>query len=416
MKYFIKTFGCQQNHSDSERIESALKSRGMTRAKSYKTADYIVINTCMIRESAENRVYGLVNNLSKFKILNSKFKIIVTGCMVGLAFRDKTGKYLRKIRETMPEVDEFLPIEEIGFDNAPLRQDRINAWIPISNGCNNFCTFCVVPFTRGREISRPYQDIISDCKDLKKRGYRIVTLLGQNVNSYGADLILGEKNIQVMRDLDKTYFEKSKVKNQKSKLQLKIKNLNLNKNLKFKIENYKPIYVKHLGRYRIPTLFPHLLEEIARMGFEKVDFISSNPWDFSDELIDVIARNKNITRLIHLPVQSGDDNVLKRMNRWYSASDYVALISKIKNQISNIRFSTDIIVGFCGETEKEFKNTVKLAKKVGFEKAYLAMYSQRPMTAATKVFKDDIPHTVKEKRWLTLEKLINRPRLALSRN
>ena len=219
-----------------------------------------------------------------------------------------------------------------------------------------------------------------------------------------------------MRDLDKTYFEKSKVKNQKSKLQLKIKNLNLNKNLKFKIENYKPIYVKHLGRYRIPTLFPHLLEEIARMGFEKVDFISSNPWDFSDELIDVIARNKNITRLIHLPVQSGDDNVLKRMNRWYSASDYVALISKIKNQISNIRFSTDIIVGFCGETEKEFKNTVKLAKKVGFEKAYLAMYSQRPMTAATKVFKDDIPHTVKEKRWLTLEKLINRPRLALSRN
>lgn len=399
MKYYIKTFGCQQNHSDSERIEATLKARGMKKTNSYKTADYIVINTCMVRESAENRVYGLVNNLGKLKE-KKPIKIIITGCMVGLAFRDKTGKYLKRIREIMPEVDEFLPIEEIGFDNAPVRQDRLNAWVPISNGCNNFCTFCVVPFTRGREISRPYQDIVKECKELKKKGYKNITLLGQNVNSYGADLILGEKNVQVMRDLPKTYFKNSK-----------IENLKFNKNLKFKIKNYKPVYVKHLGRYRIPTLFPQLLEEVAKMGFEKVDFISSNPWDFSDELIEVISRNKNITRTIHLPVQSGDDNVLKRMNRWYTSNDYLRLISKIKNKIPEIKFTTDIIVGFCQETEKEFKNTVKLAKLVGFEKAYLAMYSVRPMTAATKHLNDDISHSVKEKRWLVLENLINKPHL-----
>lgn len=424
MRYYIYTFGCQQNRADSERIESTLKARNMTKAKSYKTADYIVINTCMVRESAENRVYGLVNNLSKFKVRNSKFKIIVTGCMVGLAFRDKTGKFLRKIRETMPQVDEFLPIEEIGFDNVPLRQDRLNAWVPISNGCNNFCTFCVVPFTRGREISRPYKDIIDECKELKKKGYRNVTLLGQNVNSYGADLILGEKNVQVMRDLNRTYFENPKsqltrnkqITNPNNQNSKKFENSNLKadnylENLEIGTWNLKPVYVKHLGRYRIPTLFPYLLEQVALIGFDKVDFISSNPWDFSDELISVIARNKNITRTIHLPVQSGDDNVLKRMNRWYTAQNYLDLTSKIKNLISDVKFSTDIIAGFCGETEEEFKNTVKLCKKVRFEKAYLAMYSQRPMTASTKNFKDDIPHEIKKKRWLILEKLINRPHL-----
>lgn len=414
MKYYIKTFGCQQNHSDSERIEAGLRARNMTKARSYKTADYIVINTCMVRESAENRVYGLVNNLRKLKSGPERsrgIKIIVTGCMVGLAYRDKSGRYLRKIRETMPEVDEFLPVEEVGFDNVPVRSDKINAWVPVSNGCNNFCTYCVVPFTRGRETSRPFEDIISECRQLKTKGYKTITLLGQNVNSYGADLILGEKNVQVMRDLDKTYFENSKVKNQQSKLQLKIKTLDLNKNSKLKIENYKPVYVKHLGRYRIPTLFPQLLEEVALMGFEKVDFISSNPWDFSDELIGVIAKNKNITRIIHLPVQSGDNNVLRRMNRWYGASDYVALISKIKKRIPNIRFTTDLIVGFCGETDEEFRNTVKLCKQAGFEKAYIAMYSPRPATAAIKNLADDVPHAVKKKRWIVLENLINKPHL-----
>jgi tRNA-2-methylthio-N6-dimethylallyladenosine synthase len=281
----------------------------------------------------------------------------------------------------MPEVDEFIPIEEVGFDNAPLRTDKISAWVPISNGCNNFCSFCVVPFTRGRETSRPYKQIIKECRELKDKGYKNITLLGQNVNSYGADLI---KN--------------SKFKIQSSKLQCKIKNL-------------KPVYVKHLGRLRIPTLFPHLLDEVAKMGFEKVDFISSNAWDFSDELIKVIARNENITRTIHLPVQSGDDNVLRRMNRWYTEEQYLALISNLKSQISNLKITTDIIVGFCSETDEEFKNTVKLCKRVGFEKAYIAMYSPRPMTAATKNLKDNVPYAVKKRRWRILENLINRSKL-----
>ncbi len=384
MKYYIKTFGCQQNKADSERIEADFKSRGMTSAKNYQEADYIVINTCMIRESAENRVYGLVNNLNKQKN-ERKFKIIVTGCMVGMAFRDKTGLYLKKIREKLPGVDEFMPIEEVGFDFAPLRTDKLSAWVPISNGCNNFCTFCVVPFTRGRETSRPFEDIIKECQELKDKGYKNIMLLGQNVNSYGADLINNSKD------------QKSNIKNtdQISKI----------------IGNKKPIYVKHLGKFRIPTLFPYLLEEVAKLGFEKVDFISSNPWDFSAELIAVIAGNKNINRTIHLPVQSGDDAVLKRMNRWYTAKEYLLLISKIKDQISKIKFTTDIIVGFCGETDEQFKNTVRLAKLVRFEKAYISMYSSRFGTAATKVFKDDVPYKIKKQRWLVLENLINKPYL-----
>jgi len=408
MKYYIKTFGCQQNHADSERIEADFKSRGYTKARSYKSANYVIINTCMIRQTAENRVYGLVNNLGKIKESKIKkgqvFKIIITGCMIGIVYRDKTGKYLKTLKSRMLNADEFMPIEEVGFNLPPVRTDKVSAWVPISNGCNNFCTFCIVPFTRGREISRPYEDIVAECLELKNKGYKNVMLLGQNVNSYGTDLLVGEKNVQVMRDMDKTYFEK-----------LEMKNLYLNKNLKFKIKNYKPVFVKHLGRHRIPTLFPHLLNEIAQMGFEKVEFMSSNPWDFSDELIDVIAKNKNISRTLHLPVQSGDDNVLKRMNRWYTSAEYLNLVAKLKSKIKNLKLTTDIIVGFCGETDAEFENTVKLCKKVGFSWAYVSRYSPRFNTAATKVFKDDVSHTVKKKRWLVLENLINQPQLKLNR-
>ncbi|MBP9816156.1 MiaB/RimO family radical SAM methylthiotransferase [Candidatus Woesebacteria bacterium] len=404
MKYFVKTFGCQQNVADSERVEARLQARGMTPASSYEDADQIVINTCMVRESAENRVYGLVDNLGKLKEDRPSLKIIVTGCMVGVAFRDKTGKILKKIKKAMPAVDEFMPIEEVGFDFAPIRTSKTAAWVPISNGCNNFCTFCIVPFTRGREVSRPYEDIIDECKELIKDGYKEVTLLGQNVNSYGADLILGEKNIQVMRDLpDKTYFDDKDVEvGARSK-----------KDPVFRANGrvIEPVYVKHLGRLRIPTLFPHLLEDIAQMGFERVDFVSSNPWDFSDEVIDVIARNKNVTRVLHLPLQHGDNNVLKRMNRWYSREEYMDIIKKIREKIPEMKFTTDIIVGFCGETKEEFENTVDICEQVGFYKAYVAMYSQRPMTAATKVMADDVPHPEKKRRWQVLEKLVNKPHL-----
>ncbi|PIQ73758.1 hypothetical protein COV58_00795 [Candidatus Roizmanbacteria bacterium CG11_big_fil_rev_8_21_14_0_20_36_8] len=407
LKYYVKTFGCQQNEADSERVVQAFTARGFTKARGYKDANYVIINTCMVRESAENRVYGLVNNLKEIKIEKEKkgelYKIIITGCMVGIAFRDNSGKFLTKIRKAMPAVDEFMPIEEVGFDHEPIRQSRTKGWVPISNGCNNFCTFCIVPFTRGREISRPYEDIIDECLHLKASGFTEVTLLGQNVNSYGADLIVGKENIQVMRDIDKTYFEKPTTNNIQPTTQISTFRAKFTYNGK----NVEPIYVKHLGRHRIPTLFPYLLEDVALMDFEKVDFMSSNPWDFSDELIDIIAKYPNITRTIHLPIQSGDNNVLKRMNRWYSREEYLRIIANLKLRITNVKITTDIIVGFCGETDEEFQNTVDLAKKVGFDKAFIARYSERPMTAATKVMENDVPHKVKKQRWNILEKLIN---------
>ena len=395
-----------------------LEARGMTPAKTIGEAEHIVINTCMIRESAENRVYGLVNNLGKRKLKEPNLKIVVTGCMIGMAARDKTGKFLQKIRDAMPAADEFLPIEEVGFDNAPVRTNSIHAWVPISNGCNNFCTFCVVPFTRGREVSRPFHEIIHEVTHLVQNGYKEITLVGQNVNSYGADLVVGKENIQVLRDLDVgMYFKNNAPQPPLSKRGSK------GELLKDKIIPYDgyglpngvrvtPVLVKHLGRLRIPTLFPFLLDEVCMIqGIEKVDFISSNPWDFSDELIETIKKNTKIVRHLHFALQSGDNEVLRRMNRWYTAEQYLTLIAKIKNQISNITFSTDIIVGFPGETEEQFDNTVKLVRAVGFTKAYVAMYSDRPMTAAHKAYVDNISHAEKKRRWQVLDELINQKNL-----
>jgi tRNA-2-methylthio-N6-dimethylallyladenosine synthase len=411
MKYYIKTFGCAANEADSERIAAYYEARGYTKARSMKTADDVVINTCMIRQSAENRVYGLVHNLSKLKATqksrnskienrNSKLKIIVTGCMVGMAAREKTGKMLALLKKKMPAVDEFLPIEEVGFDHAPVRTDRTHGWIPISNGCNNFCTFCVVPFTRGREISRPFDDVILEAMTLAGQGYTSITLIGQNVNSYGADLLVGEKNIQVMRDLDKTFFSGQEVTSDNDQV------------FTYKGKTLKPVFIKHLGRMRIPTLFPRLLEELCAIdGIKEIDFISSNPWDFSDELIDVLADNPKLSKRLHLPVQSGDTEMLKKMNRWYTRDEYLALVTKLKSKIPGVTISTDIIVGFCGETEEQFQNTVSLARKVGFSKAYIAMYSDRPMTAAHKVYQDTLPYKEKKRRWEILDEIINKTNL-----
>ncbi len=420
MKYHIVTFGCQANKADSERVAAMLEARGMVPAKTLNEAEHVVINTCMIRESAENRVYGLVNNLAKRKRREPNLKIVVTGCMIGMAARDSTGKFLKKIRAALPEVDEFLPIEEVGFDFAPVRTNYIHAWIPISNGCNNFCTFCVVPFTRGREVSRPFHEIIHEVEELAKRGYREITLVGQNVNSYGADLILGKNNVHVLRDIDAgTYFRKikdhppaggSKIKNENGKVTndlIPYEGYGLPNGLKV-----SPVYVKHLGRLRIPTLFPFLLDEVCKIdGIEKVDFISSNPWDFTDELIETIKKNKKMVRHLHFALQSGDNEVLRRMNRWYTREEYLTLTHKIRKVIPEMSFSTDIIVGFCGETETQFQNTVDLVRRIGFSKAYIAMYSDRPMTAAHNVFKNDVPHAVKKRRWEILDKMINQKNL-----
>ena len=374
--FFIKTFGCQQNVADSQRISSYYLARGYKASKSLKSATEVVINTCMIRQSAEDRVTGLVKNIvsASRRMRKSKPKIVITGCMVGMATRDGSGKYLKVLRSRMPEVDEFLPLEEVGFDYPALRNEVEKAWVPISNGCNNFCTFCVVPFTRGREISRPFADIIDEIKDLAKNGCEEITLLGQNVNSYGADL----------------------VKNAKKGYKLPTGRI------------VRPVMVKHLGRFRIPTLFPYLLEEVCKIkGIKTIKFISSNPWDFSNELIDVIAKNPKIDRNLHLAVQAGDDKVLKRMNRWYTKREYLSLVKKIKKRIKDAQISTDIIVGFPGETIKQFENTVKLAKSADFAYAYVAKYSLRPNTAATKAFTDDVSHSEKERRFHILDELIN---------
>ncbi|OGD85862.1 hypothetical protein A2Z23_00850 [Candidatus Curtissbacteria bacterium RBG_16_39_7] len=373
MKYFIETFGCQANLSDSERIAGYYQVRGYKPAKNYSDADVVVINTCVVRQQAEDRVYGLVRNLVSLKVKNPNLKIVVTGCLVGAAVREPSGTMMKKMRKMLPQVDEFLPIEEVGFEYQAVRKDNIHAWVPISNGCNNYCSYCIVPFSRGKEISRPFEEIIKEVKDLVRKGFSQVTLVGQNVNSYGADLV-------------------------KSKF--------------FKLPDgrkVQPIIVKHLGRMRIPTLFPHLLEEICKIaGIKKVSFISSNPWDFSDELIDVIARNPKIDRNIHLPAQSGDNEILRKMNRWYTRDEYLKLIVKLKKKIKNVKISTDIIVGFPKETKEAFLNTVKLAKEVGFEKAYIACYSKRPGTAAWKVFADDVPHAEKDRRFHILDNLINK--------
>src|SRR3989344_6620742 len=376
--FYIKTFGCQQNLADSQRIASYYKSRGYKPSKTMKDASEVVINTCMIRQSAEDRVTGLVKNIAKSAKWREKTKpkIVVSGCMVGMAVRDETGKYLKALQKRMPEVDEFLPLEEVGFDYPALRQDVSHSWVPISNGCNNFCTFCVVPFTRGREISRPFKDVIEEIEELAKKGCYEVTLLGQNVNSYGADLVKNSKGLPAGR-------QGYKLPNGKT---------------------VKPVMVKHLGKYRIPTLFPYLLDEVCKIkGIKTVKFISSNPWDFSDQLINVIAKNPKIDRNLHLAVQSGDDEVLKRMNRWYTQEEYINLIRKIKTKIPNVQISTDIIVGFPGETEEQFQSTVKLAKEVNFAYAYVSKYSDRPTTAAHKAFRDDISHAEKERRWIILK-------------
>jgi tRNA-2-methylthio-N6-dimethylallyladenosine synthase len=354
-KYFIRAFGCQMNTADAERISGGYEENGWQLADKIEEADEIVIVSCSVRQSAENRVCGLVNNLNKLKAQGSKFKVILTGCMLRLP--------KEVLEKKLPGV-EFKRIEELIHGSSFIvRGSSVHAWIPISNGCNNFCTYCVVPYSRGREISRLLEEIVCEVEELARRGYKEITLLGQNVNSYGKDL----KNF---------------------KLPLPDK----------QISNYKT---------KFTTPFAILLERLHGIeGISKISFITSNPWDLNDEIIEAMSLPK-IDRNLHLPVQSGDDEILRRMNRKYTSQEYLALVDKIKKKIPEIIIGTDIIVGFPGETEEQFEHTVDLAKKVGFEKAYIAMYSPREQTAAYKM-KDNVPYKEKKKRWKILDDLINK--------
>lgn len=374
-KIFIKTFGCIQNTADSERIKAYYWNKGYQEVNTWKEADLILINTCIIRESAENRVYGLINEIDKYnkaKKLNPKKEIVITGCLAGVAHKDKTGKKLKRLQTDFPEVSDFLPIEKISFEIEPLRNSKNAALIPISFGCSNFCSYCIVPFARGSEVSRSFEEILNEADEVIQKGFKKIVLIGQNVNSYGSDLVK-----------EKEYLLPDG-------------------------REVEPVLVKSMGKARIPTLFPYLLEEIAKKNFEKISFVSSNPWDFSDELIEVIAKYSNIDRLLHLPIQSGDDEILKNMNRGYTANEYLRLVEKIRSRIPDVKFSTDIIIGFPGETEEIFNNSVDIYKKANFEIAYLNKYSPRKGTVSAKMFNNEISQSEKKRRWKLLNELINK--------
>ncbi len=360
-KVFIKTFGCAQNTADSERIKAFYWDKGFEETDNWKEADEVVINTCVVRETAENRVYGLINNINKY---NPEIKIIVTGCLVGVY--DKKGK-INQLEKRIPAVNKFLPIEDVSFEWQPLRDKKKAALIPISSGCNNFCSYCIVPFARGKEISRPMEEILVEVDKAIENGFNEIVLVGQNVNSYGADLSLSDDRYQMS--------DKAEVR---------------------------------MGKKRFRSMFHILLQEVAKKKLTKISFVSSNPWDFSDELIDVIAKNPNIDRLIHLPFQSGDDEILKKMNRGYTKKEYLDLINKIKEEVDGVKFSTDIIIGFPGETEEAFLNTVDVCRKVGFDIAYINKYSPRRGTVSAKMYENDVPMSEKRKRWKILDDLVNK--------
>jgi len=373
---FIKTFGCQANKSDSERILGDYFSRGYTETQKWQEADEIVLNTCSVRQSAEDRVRGFILNLNKFLSLTGKKKpkLILTGCM--LHFNEK------EIKDLLPEVDEILPIAEVGFNQKAIRKDHRSAWVPISTGCNSFCTYCIVPFSRGRERSRPPEDIIKEVENLAKDGFKTINLLGQNVNSYGL-----EKSGINLRKLymDKDSFSANSIPTNQS-------------------------------QYKKPTDLPpfvELLKQISKIkDIEKITFFTSNPWDFWDELIEEIASNPKIDRFIHLPVQSGSNRILKLMNRGYTRQSYLSLVKRIKAKVPDAVFGTDIIVGFPGETDADFQDTLDLIKQVGFKVAFVARYSPRPGTASFKLFSDDVPAKIKKERWEILDRIANKNNLA----
>ena len=374
--YYIHTFGCQSNKSDSERVAGDYEARGYTEANHWKKADEIVVNTCAIRERAEHRTRAFIHRVGTHfaEVGKKKPKIILTGCM--------THHGDTKLYEMIPFLDEILPINEVGFNQAAVRKDTKHAWVPISAGCNSFCTYCIVPYSRGREQSRSLKEILLEVKDLSKRGFTEITLLGQNVNSWGLEKVgIGFRKLLLRKD--HSFTRKDLPSNQSQYLKPK----------------KTPPFVK-------------LLQELSKIqGIEIIRFLTSNPWDFHDELINEIAKNKKIDRYIHLPAQSGSNSVLFRMNRGYTKEDYLDLVRKLHEHIPDVVIGTDIIVGFPNESDEEFQETVDLAKKANWKVGFVAMYSPRPGTAAWRIYKDDVPHTIKKQRWEILDKIINKDHL-----
>lgn len=368
-KYHIITFGCQMNKSDSERMETLLKGVGLESTEEKESADVLLINTCSVRQSAEDRVYGLVRGFKQLKEQNPKMIIGVTGCMPG---RDRDGT----LKKTLDIVDLYFPTKDMGqlprwigeirpelvnsdepvedyLKVKPEYHSKRQAFVSIQTGCNKFCTYCVVPFARGLEKNRPASDILEEIQDLRDHGCVEITLLGQTVNSYEAP--------------DPETFSK---------------------------ENP---YTDH---------FAKLLWEVNQIeGVSRLHFTAPHPLHMTDEVIDAMTLPAHLN-FIHLPVQAGDDEILRRMNRRYTAEQFMDVIRRLKKKIPNIAIGTDIIVGFCGESPEQFEKTVELYKDVAFDISYTARYSVRSGTAAWRAFKDDVTHEEKKRRWQVLQGLM----------
>lgn len=369
-KMFLESYGCAMNFSDSEIVASILAGKGFSTTTDFHEADLILLNTCAIRDNAEMRVRGRLKEYNIAKRKNPKLMIGVLGCMaerlksklldeekvvdivVGPdAYRDLPN-LIESVEGGQKAVNVLLSLEETYADISPVRLDSngVTAFISITRGCDNMCSFCVVPFTRGRERSRDPKSIVNEAKNLFEQGYREVTLLGQNVDSY--------------------LWAEGKAKKELSD-----------------------------EERQIAFTFANLLEEVALVSPElRVRFSTSNPQDMTDDVLHMIAKHENICNYIHLPVQSGNTDMLTRMNRGYSREKYLERIAAIRRIIPEAGISTDIITGFCGESEQEHADTLSLMNEVKFDFAYMFAYSERPGTMAEKKFKDDVPEDVKLKR------------------
>ena len=365
-KYFIRTYGCQMNVHDSEEISALLENLGFEPVLEYENADIIVLNTCAIRENAHDKVFGFLGLCKHLKESKPDLKIILCGCMaqeesvvkeimdhhkyIDLVFGTHN---IHELPNYLMNLSDGLNIEvksnegnvfEIG--ETYKRDSKYVAWVNISYGCDKFCTYCIVPYTRGKERSRKSEDILREVNCLKEKGYKEVTLLGQNVNAYGSDR---EDEIS----------------------------------------------------------FASLLESVAKTGIERVRFVTSHPWNFTDEMIDIIAKYDNIMPYIHLPLQSGSNNILRLMGRRYTKEEYLSLYEKIKNRVKDAAITTDIIVGFPNETEEDFQETLDVVEKCKYDGAFTFIYSPREGTPAARM-EDKVPKSVKENRLHRLNEIVNK--------
>ena len=362
-KYFLRTYGCQMNVHDSEQIRYYLEALGYNPVDTLEDADIVVLNTCAIRENAKDKVFGYLGRCKHLKSTNKDLIIVLTGCLMQLPSEveeiEKNHKYIDIVIGThnlneLPDlimnkagqnIEVYSNSDEVPENVGYSRDSKISAWINIQYGCDKFCTYCIVPFTRGRERSRKMESILGEVEDLKKKGYLEITLLGQNVNAYGKDLNLGYD-------------------------------------------------------------FADLLENVAKIGIPRVRFVTSHPWNFTDRMIDIIAKYENIMPYIHLPIQSGSDNILKKMNRRYTIDEYKKLFDTIKARVPNVSITTDIIVGFPNETEEDFQATLDIVDYCKYDSAYTFIFSPREGTYAA-TLEDHVSMDEKNRRLQTLNKKVN---------